>query len=89
MTGMITGRCTCGFEADELTSLDDHFAEVFTPADDTDASGQVHLEAGNLRCSCGLGFTSAEDLDGHFRAAFPPPADRIGLDGKEHSPTRL
>jgi hypothetical protein len=88
MTGIITGGCTCGFEADEFTSLDDHFSEVFTPANDTDASGQVHLEAESLRCSCGLGFTSAGDLDGHFRAVFPPPAGRADRDGKEHSPVQ-
>jgi Uma2 family endonuclease len=85
MTGMITD-CTCGFEADGFTSLDDHFSEVFTPADDTDATGQVHLEVAGLRCSCGLEFTRAGDLDGHFRTVFPPPADRTGPDGKQHSP---
>jgi len=63
----------------------DHFLEVFTPADDKAADGQVHVELiGNLTCECGLTAGSSGELNEHFLQAFRP-GDAIGADRNAHA----
>jgi hypothetical protein len=83
---MSTQSCSYGFTPDQSLELDDHFDEVFMPAGDMGADGQVHLElAAGPKCQYGFTAVGPEGLDEHFRAAFPPPADRTGQDGRRHA----
>jgi hypothetical protein len=83
--------CACGYQATSAEDLRDHFAEMFTPDDDTAPDGQVHAEAANgaasartgLACLCGFTADGIADLDAHLARAFTP-ADRIGRDGDRH-----
>jgi hypothetical protein len=89
-------HCSCGFAIDDADELGDHFRGVFTPDDDTHASGRVHVEltddaarlagfpaAGHV-CSCGFAADDASEFDDHFLLVFTPP-DHIGTDGSRHS----
>ena len=83
-------RCACGYEATGPDELNDHFGEVFTPADNRAPDGQLHAEAacdtpGPLACLCGFAAVGIPALDAHLLAAFTP-ADHVGLDGKQHVP---
>jgi hypothetical protein len=93
--------CACGYTAANAEDLRDHFAEMFTPGDDTAPDGQAHAEAVHdtaihdnavrdpastgRSCLCGFTGDSIADLDEHFARAFTP-ADRIGRDGARHAP---
>jgi hypothetical protein len=78
-------RCECGFMAGDAESLTDHFLDVFVPADDKAADGQVHVEwIGNLTCKCGCTAGSAGELDQHFLQVFRPD-DNIGRDRNAHA----
>ena len=86
-------RCACGYQAADAEELGDHLMEMFTPADDRDASGTVHAEVSRdradftspYRCVCGHLETQTAGLDRHLLEVFSP-ADRIGLDGRVHAP---
>jgi hypothetical protein len=86
-------RCACGYQAADAEELGDHLMEMFTPADDRDASGTVHAEVSRdradftspYRCVCGHLETQTAGLDRHLLEVFSP-ADRIGLDGRVRAP---
>jgi hypothetical protein len=89
-------HCTCGYAIDDPDCLADHFRDVFTPDDDTDSGGCVHVEltddyvklaanpAREYVCSCGLAADDGIEFDDHFLMAFATP-DAIGTDGRRHS----
>ena len=86
--------CACGFVATDDYQLSDHLAEVFIPADDRAADGQLHAQAlrsappagGGLTCLCGYRAPDGAVLDAHLLEVFTPPS-RVGLDGRPHTST--
>jgi hypothetical protein len=87
---MMKAKCTCGFtEAEGVDeTIGDHVLRVFTPEDDKDADGQVHLEGDpGLTCLCGFRASATAELDSHFLEVFVP-AGRVDPAGVEHVVTR-
>jgi hypothetical protein len=99
---MITAQCACGYASDEPGALVDHFEEVFTPTDDVGSDNRAHAQvahdraidfaripdggrAPRLVCLCGFGTDEQAEFDDHLLSVFITP-DRIGTDGKKHTP---
>jgi hypothetical protein len=82
--------CLCGYGAAGAEGLRDHFAEMFTPDDDTAPDGRIHAEAARdtagagLACLCGFTGDGIASLDEHLARVFTP-AGRIGRDGVRHA----
>lgn len=88
---MTDHHCSCGFETEDATSLQDHLLEAFAIEVDWGNDGRAHAEVitpvepsqPQHVCTCGFASDITADFDGHMLLVFTTP-DHVGDDGQKH-----